>query len=335
MRFVCLECHANLPIVDRSKVHGRGAAGVSRFALAACFRTARCAIRRFTAATWIGTCSNEGAAVAFWAVLPLLAQQPAALRAGDTTRACHGTCTPPATRACGSSDAASPVPSTEPVLTGWIDLGYRWSTGVGGSFDTYRSIINLGSGPKLLGADFTLTDPKHKWFDTIQVRADSWGDEPSSSVHVEAKNPACTISTPTIATSPTSIFCPLTPTRCSAKASCWTSSPSIRGARLRRFRSTSGPAIGGLPTSDGITIRAPAPATTVFVTDGNNYPVPNTLRDSTNLYRARRPIRKAALPRHARRGRHDIQERPEPVSESRLDEFRQFLDARSSARLWI
>ena len=82
---------------------------------------------------------------------------------------------------------ASPVPSTEPILTGWIDLGYVWNTGVGGSYDTYRSIIDVHSGPKLLGTDFTLADPKHRWFDTIQVRATTWGAEPSSSVHVEAK----------------------------------------------------------------------------------------------------------------------------------------------------
>ena len=42
-------------------------------------------------------------------------------------------------------------------MTGYIDLGYRWQTGVGGSLDTYRSIVNLGAGPKVLGADFSLT----------------------------------------------------------------------------------------------------------------------------------------------------------------------------------
>uniref|UniRef100_UPI0015D779F7 hypothetical protein n=1 Tax=Nevskia soli TaxID=418856 RepID=UPI0015D779F7 len=57
--------------------------------------------------------------------------------------------------------AAAPAPA-EDWLTGSIDLGYRWQTGVGGSFDTYRSIVDLGSGPKLVGADFTITDPKHR-----------------------------------------------------------------------------------------------------------------------------------------------------------------------------
>jgi hypothetical protein len=68
------------------------------------------------------------ALMAILVVLPLSAQAPEA--------------------ATGSSGvAASPVPATEPMLTGWIDLGYQWNTGVAGSLDTYRSIINLGSGP--------------------------------------------------------------------------------------------------------------------------------------------------------------------------------------------
>src|SRR6516165_7934275 len=81
----------------------------------------------------------------------------------------------------------SPAPQpAEPVLTGSIDLGYRWRSSVGGSFDTYRSIVNLGSGPKLLGADFALTDPKHRAFDQIRVRAYGWGDEPYSTFHLDA-----------------------------------------------------------------------------------------------------------------------------------------------------
>src|SRR5580704_16344941 len=111
--------------------------------------------------------------------LPMLAQQSPAPAVPPPPAASPAPIASPA-------PAASPVPSTEPSLTGWIELGYRWRTDVGGSFDAYRSIINLGSGPKFLGTDFTLADPKHRWFDQIQVRANSWGDEPSSSLHLEA-----------------------------------------------------------------------------------------------------------------------------------------------------
>ena len=86
-----------------------------------------------------------------------------------------------------AAETPSPVPSAESWLTGSIDVGYRWRTDVGGSFDTYRSIVNLGSGPKLLGTDFTLTDPQHRAFDQIRVRANSWGDEPYQTFHLDAK----------------------------------------------------------------------------------------------------------------------------------------------------
>ena len=58
---------------------------------------------------------------------------------------------------------------------------------MGGSFDTYRSIVNLGSGPKLFGTEFTIIDPKKRLFDRLEVRAYDWGDDPYSTLHVNAK----------------------------------------------------------------------------------------------------------------------------------------------------
>jgi len=79
----------------------------------------------------------------------------------------------------------SPVPTNdENWLTGYIDLGYRWETGVYGSLSTYRSIVDLGSGPKLLGTEFTIKNRSHRIFDQIDVRAYDWGDEPYESLHV-------------------------------------------------------------------------------------------------------------------------------------------------------
>src|SRR5262249_31425350 len=81
----------------------------------------------------------------------------------------------------------SPVPTTtEPWFTGSVDVGYRWRSDVGGSFDTYRSVVNLGSGPKLLGADFTITDPKHRAFDRLAVLAYNWGDDPYGTFYLRA-----------------------------------------------------------------------------------------------------------------------------------------------------
>jgi hypothetical protein len=93
-----------------------------------------------------------------------------------------------------AAPAAAPAPKptdtsadAEPFFSGSLDLGYRWLTGVGGNFNTWRSIVNLGSGPKLLGADFTLIDPKHRYFDVLNVRAANWGDDPYSTFHLDAK----------------------------------------------------------------------------------------------------------------------------------------------------
>jgi hypothetical protein len=95
--------------------------------------------------------------------------------------------TPPSDKpAPAAAPAASPVPSGEPAFTGFVDFGYRW-VGTGGSFNTYRSVVDLGSGPKLLGTEFQILDPKHRLFDRISVRAYNWGDDPYSTVHVTAQ----------------------------------------------------------------------------------------------------------------------------------------------------
>ncbi|HTW63994.1 MAG TPA: hypothetical protein VME17_05225 [Bryobacteraceae bacterium] len=211
--------------------------------------------------------------------LPLLAQQAVTQSAAQTAAPAT---TPPA----ATTDDSAIEPSTTPVLTGWIDLGYQWRTGVAGSFDTYRSIIDLGSGPKLFGTDLTLTDPKHRWFDTIQVRATTWGDEPSESLHVEAK-----------------------------KANIYDFNADYRDFAYFNFLpSYADPLLGQgivLDEQSFDTRRKIAALTldirpghwwtpyfgwdhdssggtgaSVFVSDGNNYPVPDTMRDSTDLYRA-------------------------------------------------
>ena len=118
-------------------------------------------------------------------MLPLAAQTPPPAPAPVATPAA-ATPAPAAAPAAPAAEAASPVPSAETWLTGYIDLGYQWQPGVGGSYDTYRSIVNFGSGPKLIGADFTILDPKRRLFDRIRVRAYDWGDNPYESLHLFA-----------------------------------------------------------------------------------------------------------------------------------------------------
>ncbi len=57
VRFVCLECHANLPTPFPGRRKSRASCRRHfTICVCRCFRTARCAIRRFMAATWIGIC---------------------------------------------------------------------------------------------------------------------------------------------------------------------------------------------------------------------------------------------------------------------------------------
>jgi hypothetical protein len=83
------------------------------------------------------------------------------------------------------ADTPSPVPSTEPEITGWIDFGYRWRSSLNGSLETYRSVVDLGAGPKLFGADFTLVDPHKRVFDSLHVRASGWGGDPDALFHLD------------------------------------------------------------------------------------------------------------------------------------------------------
>jgi len=124
-------------------------------------------------------------------LLPLAAQEtapvakeaaPAIQEAPATTETKSVT----AETAPAAPEAAVSAATPEPGLTGSVDLGYRWRTGVGGSLDTYRSVVNLGGGPKLFGLDLSFQSATRRWFDRIGVRANNWGGDPYNTAHVDA-----------------------------------------------------------------------------------------------------------------------------------------------------
>jgi hypothetical protein len=92
----------------------------------------------------------------------------------------------PADQKAAESTGESPVPATERLLTGSFDVGYRWRTGPAGNENVYRSLVDLGEGPKFLNADFSIFDPKRRWFDQIDTRAANWGDDPYTTLNVAA-----------------------------------------------------------------------------------------------------------------------------------------------------
>jgi hypothetical protein len=110
--------------------------------------------------------------LALFVTIPLLAQEAAQQAAQQPAPA-------------PEAPATSPTPSTEPWITGSVDFGYRF-TSVGGDNDVYRSVVNLGQGPRLLGLDFTIIDPQKRLFDHLDVRANNWGGDPYNTLHVNA-----------------------------------------------------------------------------------------------------------------------------------------------------
>jgi len=200
--------------------------------------------------------------------LPLLAQEPPAPAAAATT-----------------SDTASPVPSTEPAITGWMDLGYVFIPGVGGSYDAFRSIIDVHQGPKLLGTDFTLTDPKHRWFDTIQVRSTTWGAEPSSSAHVGARKSGAYDFNADFRDFAYFNFLPSYADPLLGQGIVLDEQSFDTRRKIAALSLDIRPGHWWTPYFGWDHDSSSGTGASVFVTDGNQYPVPNTLRDSTDLYR--------------------------------------------------
>jgi hypothetical protein len=207
-------------------------------------------------------------------VAPLMAQTPAS---------------PPAEAAKSDATVAaetpSPVPSGESWLTGSLDVGYRWRTDVGGSFDTYRSIVNLGSGPKMLGADFTLTDPKHRAFDQIRVRASNWGDDPYQNVHLDAKKSKLYDFSADYRDIAYFNFLPSYADPLMGRGIVLNEQSFDTRRRLGSFQLDLLPGNWFIPYFTYDRDSGDGTGATTFVTNGNEFPVPNTLRDQTNLYR--------------------------------------------------
>jgi hypothetical protein len=92
----------------------------------------------------------------------------------------------PATTTAAPAPPPPPAASAPELFSGTVDFGYRFRTDVAGSLDTYRSVVNLGSGPKLFGVDLTYTGPRQKFFDRLTVSGIGWGGDPYTTARVEA-----------------------------------------------------------------------------------------------------------------------------------------------------
>jgi len=216
-------------------------------------------------------------------IAPMLAQEAAVQQ--PAVPAAAGSKPAAAPAAADSKPAASPVPSTESWLTGSIDLGYRWRTDVAGSFDTYRSIVNLGSGPKLLGGEFTLTDPKHRAFEHIHVRAYSWGDDPYSTFHLDAKKSKLYDFSADYRNIAYFNFLPSYADPLFARGIVLNEQSFDTRRRFANFMLDLLPGNWFIPYLAYDRDSGAGTGATAFVSDGNESPVPNQLHDVTSLYR--------------------------------------------------
>jgi hypothetical protein len=114
-------------------------------------------------------------------MLPLGAQQPPAQAKPEVP----ATQTPAEAKPAADEKTASPVPATESWITGYVDLGYRWVSDIGGNVQQYRSVVNLGDGPKVLGLDLTVQGKR--LYDTLTLRGIGWGGDPYNTAHFDAR----------------------------------------------------------------------------------------------------------------------------------------------------
>jgi hypothetical protein len=184
-----------------------------------------------------------------------------------------------------SSPATSPVPSTEPSVTGWLDVGYRWRTDVGGSFDTYRTIVNLGSGPKLLGSDFTITDPRHHFFDRIDVHAYNWGGEPYGNFQLRAKKTKLYEFNADYRDIAYFNFLPSFADPLLSRGYVLNQQSFDTRRRIGSLQLDMLPANWIVPYVAYEHNSGSGTGVATFVSDANQFPVPNILSDATNLYR--------------------------------------------------
>ena len=87
-----------------------------------------------------------------------------------------------------ASAADAAVPAKEKALEGIIDLGARWVSPVSGDMGTYRSIVNLASGLRLVNLDlkYDPSGPEKKLADSVLLQLHDIGD-PYNSARLDMK----------------------------------------------------------------------------------------------------------------------------------------------------
>lgn len=108
------------------------------------------------------------------------------LAGADTGAAKDEAQAPVAGKAEEQKPAESPAPTTEGPLSGYIDVGVRVRPGLGGDQNTYRSVVNLGEGIRLMGMDVNYLSPGRKVIDEFHLQGYNWGGDPYNTARLDA-----------------------------------------------------------------------------------------------------------------------------------------------------
>ncbi len=68
-----------------------------------------------------------------------------------------------------------------------FDVRNRWVRDVGGSHDVYRTLVNLGEGPRLFDGNLRYRDPAGKFADEFDLTGHSWGGDPYNTLLLRAR----------------------------------------------------------------------------------------------------------------------------------------------------
>lgn len=191
--------------------------------------------------------------------------------------------------ACAQTAADKPTADApaapETWFTGTVDVGYRWRTDVAGSYAAYRSVVDLGEGPKLLGADLTLLDPEKRLFDRIEVRGQNWGDDPYTTLRVHARKAGAYEANVQYRNLAYFDFLPSFANPLLERGSFLNERAYDLRRRMTAVELDLRPGSTIVPFLGFETNSGEGSGVTTFVTQGNEYRLPDRLRDGARLYR--------------------------------------------------
>ncbi len=178
-----------------------------------------------------------------------------------------------------------PSPVAEDKFSATVEFGNRWVQDVRGSEDVYRSVVNLGEGPRLFDAEARYRNLGGKYVDRFDLITTSWGGDPYNTArfdmekagayefHLDYRNVAYFNSLPSFANPLLGEGVLLSQRRFDIERRQLDTELRVKpGALVSPFVAFTYAEGSGL-------------GVTTFVTDGNEFPVSTDLDDTLNSFR--------------------------------------------------